>query len=43
MGQLRAYGDAQTTLARRTFDLFAIVKVIVDSKAQFRSRVRAVD
>src|SRR5690349_12642925 len=33
----RGDGDAHRRLARSTFDLFAIVKQIVDAKAQFRS------
>jgi DNA invertase Pin-like site-specific DNA recombinase len=33
----RRDGDAHRRLARSTFDLFAIVKQIVDAKAQFRS------
>jgi DNA invertase Pin-like site-specific DNA recombinase len=42
-----APGDVVTVtridrLARSTFDLFAIVKQIVDAKAQFRSTSRAV-
>jgi hypothetical protein len=41
-----AHGDVATVtridrLARRTFDLFGIVKRIVDAKAQFRSLIRA--
>jgi len=30
-------GETQCSVARSTFDLFAIVKQIVDAKAQFRS------